>query len=106
MFSINFTITNTKRCFRLHYNADMVICLLIEKKSLNLNPKMKRLTSPLNLVLSVYLMDVVLPSLEKYVSADYYSIDKSDILNNHGYLTTKNHIKKCSALSNKCLLYY
>ena len=84
----------------------MVICLLIEKKSLNLNPKMKRLTFPLNLVLSVYLVDVVLPNLEKYVSADYYSIDKSDILNNHGYLTTKNHIKKCSALSNKCLLYY
>ena len=37
---------------------------------------------------------------------DYNSIDKSDILNNHKYLMTKNNIKLCTALSSKCLLYY
>ena len=39
-------------------------------------------------------------------SADYYSIDKPDILNIHMYLITENNIKECIALSNKCLLYY
>ena len=39
-------------------------------------------------------------------SADYYSVDKSDILKIHMYLTTENNIKQCIALSNKCLLYY
>ena len=35
-------------------------------------------------------------------SVDYNWIDKSDVLNIHKYLTTKNNIKKCSF----CLLYY
>ena len=39
-------------------------------------------------------------------SVDYNSIDKSDILNIHKYLMTKDNIKQCSALLNKCLLYY
>ena len=39
-------------------------------------------------------------------SVDYNSIDKSNILNILKYLMTKNKIKYCSALSNKCLLYY
>ena len=30
-------------------------------------------------------------------SVDYNSIDKSDILNIHKFLMTKNNIKKCSA---------
>ena len=34
-------------------------------------------------------------------SVDYSSINKSDILNIHKYLMTKNNIKQCSAL-----LYY
>ena len=34
-----------------------------------------------------------------------HSICKSDILNIHKYLITKNNIKYCSALLNKCLLY-
>ena len=37
---------------------------------------------------------------------NYKSIDKSDILNIHSNLMTKNNIKWYSALSNKCLLYY
>ena len=37
---------------------------------------------------------------------DYNSIDKSDILNIHKYLRTKNNIKQCSALLHKGLFYY
>ena len=48
-------------------------------------------------------------SLNKNVydfSVGYNSIDKFDILNIHKYLIIKNNIKSCSALLNKCLLYY
>ena len=37
---------------------------------------------------------------------DYSSIDKCGILNTPKYLMTKNNIKLCSAILNKCLLYY
>ena len=39
-------------------------------------------------------------------SVNYNSIDKFDILNIHKYPMTKNNIKQCLALLNKCLLYY
>ena len=39
-------------------------------------------------------------------SVDYNSIDKSDILNIHKNLMSKNNIKQCSTLLRKCLLYY
>ena len=39
-------------------------------------------------------------------SIDYNSIDKSDILNIHQYLMSKNNIKWFLALLNKFLLYY
>ena len=45
----------------------IVICLLKEKKSLNLKPTIKLLTFQLSIVLEVYLMDLVLMSLEKYL---------------------------------------
>ena len=44
----------------------IVICLLIEKKSLNLKPTKKMCTFQFNFALEVYLMDLVLLSLEKY----------------------------------------
>ena len=40
------------------------------------------------------------------VSADYNFVDKSDVLDIHNCLTTKNNIKYCPALLNKCLLFY
>ena len=43
----------------------IVICLLIEKKYLNLKPTIKMLTVRHNFVLEVFLMDLVLFSLEK-----------------------------------------
>ena len=66
-FSINFSKTNTKSGLSLHYNADNVICLLMEKKSLRLKPTIKMLTFQLNFFLETYLMDLVLLSLEKYL---------------------------------------
>ena len=45
----------------------IVICLLIEKKSLNLKLAVKILTFKLNFVSEVYLMDKVILSLEKYL---------------------------------------
>ena len=47
--------------------AIVVICLLMEKKSLSLKPTIKMLTFQLNFVSQVYLMDLVLFSLEKYL---------------------------------------
>ena len=44
----------------------IVICLLNEKKSLNLKLTIKMCTFQLNFALEVYLMDLVLLSLEKY----------------------------------------
>ena len=45
----------------------IVICLLIENKSLNLKLTVKILTFKLNFVSEVYLMDIVILSLEKYL---------------------------------------
>ena len=48
-------------------------------------------------------------SLNEYVydcSVDYNAIDKSEILNIFKYLMTKNNIKYCLVLLNKCFLYY
>ena len=79
----------------------IAICLLMENKSLSLKSRIKMLTFQLNFVLEVFLMDLVLLSLEKYLwmemfmkfSVDYNSVDTSDILNIHKYLMTKNNIK-------------
>ena len=45
----------------------IVICLLMEKKSLNLKLTIKMLTFQLNFVSEVYLIDLVLLSLDKYL---------------------------------------
>ena len=42
----------------------IVICFLMEKKSLSLKPTMKMLTFQLNFVFEVHLMNLVLLSLE------------------------------------------
>ena len=78
-FSVSFTKANTKFCLNLNFCLQfgkfailfkltrliIVICLLKEKKSLNLKPKVKILTFQLNLVLEVHLIDLLLLSLEK-----------------------------------------
>ena len=45
----------------------IVICLLMQKEIFNLKPKIKILTFQLNFVLEIYLMDLVLLSLDKYL---------------------------------------
>ena len=45
----------------------IVICLLMEKKSLNLNLTIKMLTFQLSFVSEVFLVGLVLLSLEKYL---------------------------------------
>ena len=45
----------------------MVICLLMEKKSLNLKLTIKMLTFQLNFVSEVFPVNLVLLSLEKYL---------------------------------------
>ena len=59
----------------------IVICLLMEKKFLNLK-------LPIKSIFKVSFNEKVYD-----FSVDYYSIDKSDILNIHKYLMTKNNIK-------------
>ena len=78
----------------------IVICLLMEKKSLNLKPAIKMLTSNSFFLGSISngfsATESRKVSLNQNVynfSLDYNSIDKSDILNIHKYLMTKINIK-------------
>ena len=65
-FSIDFTKTNKKFSLSLHYNADNSYLFVDETKYLSLKLTMKMLTFQLNFVLEVFLMDLVLLSLQKY----------------------------------------
>ena len=64
--SIDFSKANTKFCLSLHYKAIIVICFLMEKKSLSLKPTIKILTFQIIFVSEAYLMNLVLLSLEKW----------------------------------------
>ena len=67
-FDINFSKANPKILFRVWIIIlIIVICLLMEKKILNLKMTIKMLTFQLNFVSEVFLMDLVLLSLEKYL---------------------------------------
>ena len=65
-FSIDFTKTNKKFSLSFHYNADNSYLFVDETKYLSLKLTMKMLTFQLNFVLEVFLMDLVLLSLQKY----------------------------------------
>ena len=54
-----------------------IISLLMENKSLSLKATIKVLTLKLSFVLEVYLMDLVLPSLEKYLYIEICMIFQS-----------------------------
>ena len=70
------------------------MCLLMEIKSLCLKLSIKMLTFQQNFVLNVFLMEMcVINGNVCDFSVDYNFIDKSDILNIHKYLMTKNNIK-------------
>ena len=48
----------------------IVMCLLMEKRFLNVKPTTKMLTFQLNFILEIYLMDLVLLSLKKYLERE------------------------------------
>ena len=54
-----------------------IISLLMENKSLSLKATIKVLTLKLSFALEVYLMDLVLPSLEKYLYIEICMIFQS-----------------------------
>ena len=92
----------------------LVIGLLMKKKYLNLMPAIKMLTNfPTQFCLRSISNGFSAREFREVsstinvcdFSVDYNSIDKSYILNIHKYLMNKNNTK-CSALLNKCLLYY
>ena len=68
-FNINFTKRNTEFCLSLHYNDNSY--LFVNGKEIKL------LTFQLNFVLEVYLMDLVLLSLEKYLETNMSMIFQS-----------------------------
>ena len=77
----------------------IIICLLMEKKYLSLKPTIKMLTFQHSFVLKIYNGFSATESKEVSsngkvhdFSVNYRSIDKSDILNKHKYLMTKNNI--------------
>ena len=73
-FSINLSKVNTKFCSSLHCNADNSYLFIIGKETkfkfeanLRLKLTIKMLTFQYNFVCEVFLMDLVLLSLEKYL---------------------------------------
>ena len=86
----------------------------MKKKLLDLKPTIKMLTFQLDFCLKSIpdgfsaseFREVSISGNAYDFSINFNSIDKSDILNIHKYLMSKNNTKKGSALLNKCLLYY
>ena len=63
---VSILVTKTQSFARVHMiMLIIIICLLMEKKSLSLKPTTKMLTFQLNFNSEVYLIDLVLLSLEK-----------------------------------------
>ena len=111
---INFSKANAKFCLSLHSNADNSNLFVNRKeiftfkagnKSVNFSAQFC-LGSISNGFSANESRDVSLNGNVYNVSEDYNSIDKSNILNFHKYLMTKNNIKQCLALLYKCFLYY
>ena len=100
-FSINFNETNTRFCLSLHYNADnscsfvngKEICKFkVDNKNVNF-PTQFCLGSISNGFSNTESKEVSLNGNVYDFSVDYNSIDKSDIINIHKFLMTKNKIK-------------
>ena len=112
--SINFTIANTKFFLSLHYNAENSYLFVNEKEIFKFKAENKNVNLPTLFSLgsisdgfsATESWEVSLNGNVYDFPFDYNSIDKPDMLNIHKYLMTKNNIKQCSPLLNKCLLYY
>ena len=108
-FSINFSKAYTTSCLSSHYNVDNSYLFVNGKKYNNKNVNFLTqfcLGSISNGISASESREVSLNGNVYDFSVDYSSIDKSDIWNIHRYLMTKNNIKECSSLLNKCFIYY
>ena len=94
-FSISFTKANKKFCFSLNYNVDNgkeIIKFKADNKNGNF-PTRFCLGSKSDGFNATESREVSLNGKVYDFSVDYNSTDKSDILNIHKYLMTKNNIK-------------
>ena len=99
-FSINCTKANTKFCLKLHYSANSYLFVngkeIFKFKSNNKNvnfPTQFFLASASNEFSNIDSREVSLSGNVYDFSVDYNFIDKSDILNIHKLLMTKNNVK-------------
>ena len=100
-FGINFTKANTEFCLSLGYNADNSYFFVNGKEILKFKADNKNVNFPTQFCFgsisngfSAHESREVSLNGDVYgFSVDYDSIDKSDILNIHKYLMTKNNMK-------------
>ena len=100
-FSINFSKLNTKLCLSLHYNANNSYFFVNGKEIFNFKAHYENANFSTQFCLwnisngfsATESREVSLNGNVYDFSVDYNSIDKSDILNIHKYLMTKNNIK-------------
>ena len=100
-FSINFIKANTKFSLSLHYNADNSYFFVNGKEIFKFKTDNKNVNFPTQFCLgsvsngfgAIESREVSLNGSVYDFSVDYNSIDKSDILNIHKDLTTKNNVK-------------
>ena len=112
-FSINFSKANTQNCFSWHYSDYNIYFLVKGKEIFKFKANNKNVNFPTHFYFESMsngfsATESTEVSLNENVfdfSVDYNSIGRYDILNIHKYLLTKNKVKQCSILLNKCLLY-
>ena len=68
--STNFTKANTKFCLNLHYNADNSYLFVNGKEIFRFEADNKNINFSTQFLLDVYLTDIVLLSLEKYLQKE------------------------------------
>ena len=97
----DFIKPNTKFCLSLHYNADNISLFVNRKEIIKFKAENENVNFPTQFCLgsisdvfsATEFREVHLNGIVYEFSVDYNSIDKSDILNIHKYLMTKNNIK-------------
>ena len=100
-FSIDFTKGDTNFCLSLHYNADNSYLFVNGKEIFKFKADNKNVNFPAQFCLGsisnrfsgTSSTEVSLNENVYHFSVDYSSIGKSDILNIHKYLMTKNNVK-------------
>ena len=102
-FSINFSKANSKFCLSLCYNADNSYLFVNGKEMFKFKADNRNVNFPTQFCLgsisngfrATKSREVSLNENVFEISVDYIFIDKSDIINIHKYLITKNNTKNC-----------